>query len=86
MRVLVPSQLLSYTGGAREVDAKGATLAAVLAQLDARYPGLRFRIVDEQDRIRQHIRFFVNGEEVESVEHRLGPADEIQILGALSGG
>ena len=60
MKVLVPSPLRSYTG-ASEVDAQGATLAEVLADLDRRHPGLRFRIVDEQDRMRPHVRFFVNG-------------------------
>ena len=85
MKVLIPSPLLSYTGKS-EVDAEGATLAEVLADLDARYPGLRFRIVDEQDQLRGHIRFFVNQEQVFDLFHPLAPGDSVQIVQALSGG
>lgn len=85
MKVLIPTPLRSYTGE-REVEASGPTLAAVLSDLDRRYPGIRFRMVDEQDRMRPHIRFFVNGEQVFDLSLALGPADEVQIVQALSGG
>jgi len=85
MHVLIPTPLHSYTGR-KEVEASGATLAAVLADLDRLYPGIRFRMVDEQDRMRPHIRFFVNGEQVFQLSHSLRPADRVQILQALSGG
>ncbi len=83
--VIVPSMLRSYTG-AREVVAEGSTLSALLRDLDRRHPGIRFRVVDEQDRIRPHVRFFVNGELVSDLERPLGPADVVQIVQALSGG
>ena len=57
-----------------------------LHALDARYPGLRHRIVDEQDRIRPHIRFFVNGEGVTTLAERSRKRDELIIVAALSGG
>lgn len=85
MKVLIPTPLRSYTGE-REVEASGATLAAALSDLDRRYPGIRFRMVDEQDRLRPHIRFFVNGEQVFDLEQALRPSDEVQIVQALSGG
>jgi molybdopterin converting factor small subunit len=85
MKVLIPSPLLSYTNE-REVEAAGGTLAEVLADLDRRYPGLRFRVIDEQDRMRAHMRFFVNGEQVFDLTHPLGPTDAVQIVQALSGG
>ena len=85
MRVIVPSPLRSYTGP-RLVEAEGATLAAALADLDRRYPGIRFRVVDEQNRFRPHIRFFVNGEQVFGLDAPLHPSDELQIVQALSGG
>jgi molybdopterin synthase sulfur carrier subunit len=85
MRVLIPTPLRSYTRAA-EVEANGATLGEVLADLDRAYPGLRFRMIDEQDRIRTHIRFFVNGVQEFDVEHALRAGDEIQIVQALSGG
>ena len=61
MKVRVASELFEYTGDRPEVEARGATLGAVLADLDRRHPGLRFRVVDEQDRVRQHMNVFVAG-------------------------
>lgn len=86
MRVHIPSALYSYTGHAAQVDAVGATVDEVLRDLDARHPGLRFRIIDEQDRVRRHIKVCVNTEQVFDLERRLRPSDEIYIIMALSGG
>ncbi len=86
MRVLIPPPLRSYTGGRAREELEGATLGDVLKALDRRYPGLRFRIIDEQDRVRTHIRVFVSGEIVDSLAHPLSPEDEVQIVCALSGG
>ena len=85
MKVRIPSPLLSYTKE-REVAANGATLAELLVDLDRQYPGLRFRIVDEQDSLRPHVRFFVNGEQVWDLETPLAASDEVHIVQALSGG
>lgn len=85
MKVLIPSSLLSYTQ-AREVEATGATLTELLADLDRQYPGLRFRVIDEQDKMRGHMRFFVNGEQVFDLTHPLRPTDAVLLLQALSGG
>ena len=85
MKVLIPTPLRSYTK-AGEVEAEGASLGELLADLDRRYPGLRFRMVDEQDAVRPHIRIFVNGEQVFDLKHALGPADSLHIVQALSGG
>jgi molybdopterin synthase sulfur carrier subunit len=86
MRVLIPSQLRSYTHGAAEVAGAGNTLEELTQNLDAAFPGIRFRIIDEQDRIRRHIRIFVNAEQVNTLAAALAPADEVQIVGALTGG
>lgn len=86
MQVVIPSPLHSYTGGESRTEGQGATLAELLAHLDARYPGLRFRIIDEQECIRQHIRIFVNSAAVVSLSHPLTPDDEVLIVAALSGG
>ena len=85
MRVLIPSPLRSYTRE-REVEASGATLTALLADLDRQYPGLRFRMIDEQEQMRPHMRFFVNGEQVFDTGRALRSADVVQIVQALSGG
>jgi molybdopterin converting factor small subunit len=85
MKVLIPGPLLPYTKE-RLVEAEGATLAALVADLDRRYPGIRFRMIDEQDRMRRHIRFFVNGEQEFALDRALAPGDSVAIVQALSGG
>ena len=65
---------------------QGATLAEALSDLDCRYPGLRFRIITEQDTIRPHIRIFVNETQAQTLESPLQPGDDIYIVCALSGG
>jgi len=85
MRVLIPSALRSYTERG-EAEAAGVTLAAVLVDLEHQYPGIRFRVIDEQDRIRRHIRIFVNGEQARDLAQPLDATDEVIIVQALSGG
>ncbi len=85
MKVLIPSSLRSYTK-VREVEAAGATLTDLVANLDRCYPGVRFRMIDEQDRMRPHIRFFVNGKQVFDLARPLRPSDAVHIVQALSGG
>jgi molybdopterin converting factor small subunit len=85
VKVLIPSPLHSYTGGPR-VEAEGKSVAALLADLDRRYPGIRFRMVDEQECIRRHMRVFVNGDQVFDLAHAIEPHDEVVIVQALSGG
>ncbi len=86
VEVHVSTHLHSYTKGRSTVQAEGKTLAEVLADLDRQFPGIRFRVVDEQDRIRRHMNFFVNGVMTRSLEEQIGPSEEVHILGALSGG
>lgn len=86
MKVHIPTPLLSYTNQQGEVDAEGATLEQLLADLDNRYPGLRFRMVDEQSRLRPHMKIFVNRAVERDLALRLEPSDEVTIMQALSGG
>jgi molybdopterin synthase sulfur carrier subunit len=85
LKVRIATPLLSYTG-AREVEAQGGTVGELLDDLERRHPGLRFRMVDEQNRIRPHMRVFVNREAVRGLDAPLAPDDDVQILQALSGG
>jgi molybdopterin converting factor small subunit len=86
VRVCVPSQLRGYTGGLDAVDAEGATLGEVLADLDRRFPGFRFRVIDEQDRVRRHMILFVGGERQDDLDAPIPPGAEVFVIGALSGG
>ena len=86
MKVKLPTPLVDYTGGVRDVEALGSTLDELLMNLDRRYPGIRFRMIDEQDRIRAHIKLFVNAELERSLDSPLAEQDEVIIVAALSGG
>jgi molybdopterin synthase sulfur carrier subunit len=85
MQVLIPSALLSYTK-VNKVQANGATLGELLFDLDRQYPGLRFRIIDEQENVRRHMRFFINGEQVFDLKQPLRASDDVCLVQALSGG
>ena len=58
----------------------------MFADLDRRYPGIRFRMVDEQDRMRPHMRVFVNGKGIRDLAQPLQPTDDVSVVQALSGG
>ena len=86
MKVVLPTPLAEYTARRREVEAQGATLDELLRDLDRRYPGIRFRVVDEQDAIRAHIKIFVNRSQESRLARPLAPDDEVLVVAALSGG
>ena len=85
MKVLIPSALQSYTQSS-QVAAAGATLDDVLLDLDRQYPGIRFRMIDEQQQVRRHIRIFVNGVSTNMLSQKMQSSDEVVIIQALSGG
>jgi len=86
VKVRIPSPLRSYTGQLAVVDAEGETIGALLFDLDRRYPGIRFRMVDEQGRVRKHMKVFLNDESVRDLDAPVSERDEITIMQALSGG
>lgn len=84
--VQVGSILFDYTGGRARVEASGETLEQLLGDLDRQFPGLSFRVVDEQGALREHVRFFAGGRRVWGLKEALEPGAEVLILAALSGG
>jgi len=88
--VSIPTQLRSYTGGAAEVGVAVAgeapRLADVFAALEAAYPGIRFRMVDEAGRMRPHVQVFVDRNVERNLDAALPRGAAIMIVGALSGG
>ncbi len=68
------------------MNVAGATLGEALSDLDRQCPGLRFRIINEQDQVREHIKIFVNRAEADDLSCPTGPNDQIQIILAISGG
>lgn len=86
MRVIIPQALRSYTDQCDRVDAEGATLDELLSDLDRQFPGIRFRMVNEQDEVRPHVVVFVNGNKTSTLSAKLAGVDEVVIVQALSGG
>jgi len=86
VKVCIPTPLRSYTGNEKWVESDGTTLDELLADLDARFPGIRFRVVDEQGRLRKHMKIFVNQEIVRDLSRPIVDVEEVTIMQALSGG
>jgi sulfur-carrier protein len=86
VKVRIPTPLRSYTAQAANVTAVGDTVDDVLHDLNRQFPGLRFRVVDEQGNLRQHMRIFINDEFVRDLTRVVLPTDEVTLMQALSGG
>ena len=87
LSLLIANSLLSYTNQARVVEADGVTLDALTRDLDRKFPGIRFRIIDEHQRVRRHIKLFVNHDQADDdLTTPLRDNDEVMIVAALSGG
>ena len=86
MKVRIPTPLRSYTAQQPVVELEAIDLVGVFAELDARFPGIRFRVLDERHQIRKHMKVFVNDESVRDLDTKLEPGDEVTIMQALSGG
>lgn len=86
MIVRIASPLRSYTNKASSVEAQGQSLEELLNNLDKSYPGIKFRMIDEQDKIREHIKLYVNEDEARDLKVELSDRDVVHIICALSGG
>jgi molybdopterin converting factor small subunit len=84
--VRIPTPLRSYTGDQKVVSAEGSTLGEVLDDLDRQFPGIRFRIVDEQRQLRKHVNVWLDGERCRDLAAPLEGIEEVVIMQALSGG
>jgi molybdopterin synthase sulfur carrier subunit len=89
IEVRVPTILRSYTGGAKVVEGSGDTLAALLADLDARHNGLKGRLITDDGGLHRFVNIYVNGEDVRflgSLDAKLSDGDSVTILPAVAGG
>jgi molybdopterin converting factor small subunit len=86
VKVRIPTPLRSYTEDRSVVEAGGATVAEALDDLDRQFPGIRFRMVDEQGRLRKHMKIWVGEDAVRDLATPLRESDEVTIMQALSGG
>jgi len=89
IQVRIPTILRSYTGGAKTVEGKGDSLAALIDDLDSRHPGLRARLVTEEGVLHRFVNVYVNDEDVRftgALETGLSDGDAVTILPAVAGG
>lgn len=88
VEVSIPTILRSYTDGAKAVDASGSTLDEVFGDLEARYSGIRERLVDEAG-LRRFVNVYLNDEDVRFLDGLATPVaagDQVTILPAVAGG
>jgi len=86
VRVRVAALLHDYTGGKQVVEADGATVGEVMDALDRQFPGIAFRVIDEQGRVRRHMHVFVGENPAADRRSPVPPGAELFVVGALSGG
>ncbi len=85
----VPTILRTYTGGSADVSVTGATLAEALTDLDAQYPGIGARVLDDEGRLRRFVNVYVNDDDVRFLEDLQTPTPDgtsISIIPAVAGG
>jgi molybdopterin converting factor small subunit len=87
--VRIPPPLRKLTGGREEVAGSGATLAALIVDLDSRHAGLRDRLLDAEGRIRKFVNVYVNDEDVrflKDLETELKEGETVTVVPAIAGG
>lgn len=87
--VRIPSPLRKYTNSQSKVQADGATINAIIEDLEAQYPGVKSRLCDDSGQIKRYVNVFVNGDEIRTLQgadSSVGENDEISIVPAMAGG
>ncbi len=87
--VRIPTILRTYTGGASEVTADGATLTEVLDDLDSRFPGIKGRVVDESGALRRFVNIYVGNDDVRFLDDLATATPDgttISVIPAVAGG
>lgn len=88
IEVRIPTILRTYTGGEKAVDGAGATLSALIDDLETNHPGLKDRLLDGPD-LRRFVNIYVNDEDVRFIgglEATLADGDQVVVLPAVAGG
>ena len=89
VRVRVPTPLRKFTQGSDEVDANGATVAAMFDDLEQNHPGIKERIMDDGGKVRRFVNVYVNGDDIrflKNVDTALKDGDNISLVPAIAGG
>jgi molybdopterin synthase sulfur carrier subunit len=89
VRVRVPTPLRRFTAGIDEVPADGASIKAVIEDLERRHPGMRERLLDEKGEIRRFVNIYLNGDDIRflnQLNSQVKDGDDISIVPAIAGG
>lgn len=89
IQVTIPTPLRTLTQGKDTVEATGATLDALISDLENQYPGLKNRVYDDAGQLRRFVNIYVNGEDVRFLQEKATPlkeTDEVSIVPAIAGG
>ena len=89
IHVRIPTPLRKFTGGRDTIEATGASIGAILADLDAKHPGLRERICDADGSVRRFVNLYINGDDIRFLDNLNSPVkdgDEVSIVPAIAGG
>ncbi|MDD5261729.1 MAG: MoaD/ThiS family protein [Methylacidiphilales bacterium] len=89
IQVSIPTPLRGLTGNRDEVEAAGANITEIIADLEKNYPGIRDRLVDDKGSLRRFVNIYVNGEDVRFLQDKetsVKEGDEISIVPAIAGG
>ena len=85
----IPGPLRRLSDGQTTVAVEASDLASAIEALDARYPGFRDRLLDENGELRQFVNVYLNDEDVRlgsGLREKVGEKDEISIIPAVAGG
>jgi len=89
VRVKIPTPLRKLTNGATSIDTDGSTIGAVVEALEAAYPGMRERLIDDSGELRHFVNIYLNGEDIRYLDglgSPVGDSDELSIVPAVAGG
>lgn len=88
-RVRIPTQLRTLTNDASEVEAQGGTVSEIVDDLEARYPGLKERLMDDSGKLRRFVNIYVNDEDVrflDGIGTEIPDGAKLSIIPAVAGG
>ncbi|MDX2168486.1 MAG: ubiquitin-like small modifier protein 1 [Deltaproteobacteria bacterium] len=88
-KVRIPTPLRRFTGGSEEVGASGATVGAVVDDLERQFAGIKERLCDEEGRVRRFVNIYLNGDDIRFLSHletAVKDGDELSIVPAIAGG
>lgn len=89
VQVRIPTPLRNLTNDAEVVEVEAATIGSAIEALQARFPGIKERLVDEAGEVRRFVNVYVNEEDIRFLQNQDSPlkdGDEVSIIPAIAGG